>query len=243
LYSPLTVEEDPSALLALSKKFPQDLIVKVLNEVQKQQGVPIQAMKVSNPDVVTEAVLLGILCPVRITSGNQERTFLFTPKGGLRKEERIVLEKARAILACVRYGEHYATVKKIRYPRRILETLRDKKRFAYPRPDFPEQYGLLVTKQIGFIEKDKTRPGFFNFFIHDTPENLHALDIAIDLLEIGTSPRSKLEIDAKEFLSVGGAFSGTLPTRSKMGREVPRSKQIARDIVIELSKLTRGVVR
>jgi hypothetical protein len=243
LYSPLTVEEEPSALLSLAKKFPEDLIVTVLKEVQKQQGIPLTAMRVTDPNVVTEAVLLGVLCPIRITSGSQERTFLFTPKGRLRKEERVILEKARAILACVRYGEHYADVKKILYPKRILETLRDKKRFAYPRPDFPEQYGLLVTMQIGFIEKDKRRPGFFNFFLHDTKENLHALDIAIDLLELGTSPKSKLEVDAKEFLSVGGTFSGTLPSRSKMGKGVSRSKGMARDILKEISKLARGVIK
>lgn len=243
LYSPLTVEEKPDALLTLAQKFPEDHIVSALIEVKSRQGVPLELLKSSNFDFITQAVRLGVLCPVQITAAIPERTFLFTPRGGLRKEERVILEKARAILACVRCGEHYAKVKKIIYPRRILETLRDNKRFRYSRPDFPEQYGLLVTKQIGFIEPDKGRPSFYNFFLYDTPENIRALDIAIDLLETGQSPISKLEVDAREFLSVSGSFRGTLPSRTKMVKGTTLSKDMTRDIITEISKLARGVIR
>jgi hypothetical protein len=62
-------------------------------------------------------------------------------------------------------------------------------------------------------------------------------------LEIGQSPTSRFEVDVREFLSVGGAFSGTLPTRSKMGRGVVRSKETARHIIGEISKLAKGIIR
>ncbi|GCE16768.1 hypothetical protein [Dictyobacter kobayashii] len=107
----------------------------------------------------------------------------------------------------------------------------------------PEQYGLLVTKQIGFIEQDIARPGFYHFKLYDTPENMHALNIAIDLLDADQLPNSRLELDAKEFFNVGGSFSGTLPTRSRMSRGVVRSKEAAREIIGEISKLARGSIK
>jgi hypothetical protein len=220
LYSPLTVEEKPDILLALAQKFPEDLIVKALKNVQSYQGIPIDNLTGVNKGLATQAMRLGALCPVQIASGVPARTFLFTPRGGLKIEERVILEKARAILACVRYGEHYANVRKIQYPHLILETLRDKKRFRYSRPDFPEQYGLLVTQQIGRIEPDKWKSGYYYFYLIDTPENMRALNIAIDLLKIGLSPTTKLEVDASALLNIGGTFSGTLPTRGSMSSSV-----------------------
>lgn len=242
IYSPLTVEEKPDALLVLASRFPEDRIIRALSEVREQQGVPVEHLVTSAPEIIREAVLLGILCPVRISTGAGERTFLFTPQGGLLQEERVILEKARALLACVRYGQHYADVRKILYPRRILETLRSNKTFAYPRPDVPEQYGLLVRQQIGRIEEDRFRPGFYHFQLIDTPENVRALDIAIDLLELGQAPRSRLEVDPSQFIGVAGAFAGTLPTRTKMSRGVRLTQESGRNILATLSKLTRGVL-
>lgn len=243
LYSPLTIEEKPDALIALSSKFPEKRIIAALNEVQHQQGIPFEQLSVTDPEVIEEAVMLGVLCPVRVVAGEHKPMFLFSPRGGLRKEERIILEKARAILACVRYGEHYAGVRKIKSPLRILQTLRDNKTFSTPRPDFPEQYGLLVVKQIGYVEPVLGRAGFFNFHLLDTAENMHALDIAIDILQMGQTSTSRLEVETRSFLDVAGSFSGTLPTRSRMSRNIVISKEMNRDIVTEIARLARGVIK
>lgn len=243
LYSPLTIEEKPDSLIALSRKFPEERIIAALNEVQHQQGIPLEQVRVTDSDVIEEAVLLGVLCPVRVVAGENNPVFLFSPRGGLKKEERIILEKARAILACVRYGEHYAGVRKIKSPLRILQTLRDQKTFSTPRPDFPEQYGLLVTKQIGYVVPTLGRAGFFNFHLLDTPENMHALDIAIDILQMGQTSTSRLEVETRSFLDVAGSFSGTLPTRSRISRNVVISKEMNREIVTEIARLARGVIK
>ena len=241
LYSPLTVEEKPDALLKLAQQYPEDNIVVALKNVQRYQGTPIENLKGQNKIFAEQAMRLGVLCPVQIVSGATAKAFLFTPRGGLRKEERVILEKARAILACVRFGEHFATTRKIMYPHRILETLRDRKSFSYSRPDFPEQYGLLVTQQVGRIEPDRLRPGFYKFYFIDTPENMRALNIAIDLLKIGVLPTSKLEVDASDLLNIGGMFSGTLPTRAKLGRSVALSRETTRDVILKIANLARGV--
>ncbi|GCE16772.1 hypothetical protein [Dictyobacter kobayashii] len=135
LYSPLTVEEKPQSLISLAQKFPESDVIAALHEVKRRQGLVMELVSNSGRSVMDQAVLLGVLSPVQLTMGRQNRIFLFSPRGGLEKEERTILEKARAILACVRCGEHYAETRKILYPRRILETLRDSKTFRYPRPD------------------------------------------------------------------------------------------------------------
>lgn len=241
LYSPLTVEEKPDALLTLAQQFPEDHIIMALKKVQHYQGVPIENLTGTDKDFATQALRLGVLCPVQIVSGVPAKTFLFTPHGGLGREERVILEKARAILACVRYGEHYAAGRKISYPHLILEALRDRKGFKASHPAFPEQYGLLVTQQIGVVEPDKWRPGFYYFHFLDTPENMHALNIAIDLLKIGLSSVSKLEVDASTLLNIGGAFSGTLPTRTRLGRAVNLSREATRDYILKIAKSAQGV--
>ena len=242
LYSPLTIEEKPQSLLTLAQKFPENDVIAALQEVKQRQGLVTELFTNKNRNVIDQAVVLGVLSPVQINMAGQDRLFLFSPKGGLQKEERIILEKARAILACVRCGEHYSLKRKILYPQRILETLRDNKTFKYSRPDVPEQYGLLVTKQIGYIDNDIFKPGYYNFHLYDTPENMHALNIAISMLNSEQLPISALSIDAGEFFNVSGTFSGTLTTRSKLSRSVVRSQETDRLIVAAISKLARGII-
>ena len=97
LFSPLTVEEKPEAFLELVRRFPDKQVVATLDAVRQQQGVPANMIKNANPQIVQEAVLLGVFCPVRISTEGKEHTFLFTPRGGLAREERVILERARAI--------------------------------------------------------------------------------------------------------------------------------------------------
>ena len=108
LYSPLTVEEKPDAIVELSHRYSGNRIIAAMNDVRTQQGVPVEFVKSAQREIVLEGVMTGVLCPVQIASGGQEHTFLFTPHGGLQSEKRVILEKARAILACVRCGEHFA---------------------------------------------------------------------------------------------------------------------------------------
>lgn len=43
---------------------------------------------------------------------------------GIGPEEKSILNKARAILACVRYGEHYGSITKITEPKILVEMLK-----------------------------------------------------------------------------------------------------------------------
>lgn len=241
IYSPLTVEENPRPLIELAKKYPQDDVVRALNAVRSEQGLPEGVGAAKDNPVIIEAVLSGVLAPVRIQTAKGERRFFFAPRGQLVASEKVILDKARAVLACVRSGQHFADYKKIHHPAALLRKLRTSKTFSYSRPDYPEQYGLLVSKQIAVIRPDTAREGFFHFHLLDTDENMRALDLAIDLLQLGDASSTHAS-DAHALLGISGSYSGALSTRTRLARTVRRSKTAVQHIVTTISKLVRGVV-
>lgn len=241
IYSPLTVEENPKPLIELSRRFPEDDVVLALEAVRSEQGLPEGIGAARDNPVIIEAVLSGVLAPVRIQTAQGERRFLFAPRGQVVASEKIILDKARAILACLRSGQHFADYKKILYPAALLRKLRSSKTFSYSRPDYPEQYGLLVSKQIAVIRPDRSREGFFHFHLLDTDENMKALDLAIDLLQLGDVATAHTS-DAHAVLGIAGSYSGALSTRTRLAKAVKRSKTAVRHIVTTISKLVRGVV-
>lgn len=241
IYSPLTVEENPQPLISLAKRFPSDDVVRALEAVRNEQGLPEGVGVAKDNPVVTEAILAGVLAPVRIQTPQGDKRFLFAPRGQVPPSEKVILDKARAILACVRAGQHFADYRKIHYPAALLRTLRATKTFSYPRPDFPEQYGLLVSKQVAVISPDNSRPGFFHFHFLDTDENKKALSLAIDLLELGDASTANTA-DTNEIFGMAGTYSGPLSTRTRLSRSIKRTKSQAREIISTISKLVRGVV-
>jgi hypothetical protein len=242
LYSPLTVEESPQALMTLSQRFPQRQVVRAMELVRARQGDPADHLVATIGDVVGEGVRLGAFCPVKIITDGREHTFLFTPRGALSKEEYVILDKARAILACVRCGEHFANLRKVFDPAAIIRTLRRQKTFKYPRPDVPQQYGLLVKKGIAAISPDRQRSGFFHLHFLDTPENMKSLRVAEELLQTGDVSRTAITVNAADFLIAPGSYAGALTSRAKMMRMPAVSSEVEMDIVMEISKLARGVL-
>ena len=107
---------------------------------------------------------------------------MFTPLQGVGKLEKALLEKARAIVACVRYGQHYSGVSKILFPLLILERLRDRKVIG---PHSEIGRSMCFCKNWG--SENCTCAGFqsrYNFHLLDTEENLRALEMAIQYLVV-----------------------------------------------------------
>jgi len=151
-----------------------------------------------------------------------------------------VLDKARAILACVRSGQHYAAGRPINYPRRILETLRDYKRFRRSHPDLKIQYGALVAKQIGIPIEGPS--GRFNFQVNDTPENMKAFDVALEMLAIGEAPSARVDLNAQKLLLQPSSYTGAITTRASVAKSMKRSKTTQIRIIEELIKIARGII-
>ena len=91
--------------------------------VREYQGLPLDG----KADVLSEAVGQGILLANTIDGTGGQAAFAFVPyaaDSAQRRMQKVVLDKALILLACVRYGQHYAK-HPIRMPAAILRKLRD----------------------------------------------------------------------------------------------------------------------
>lgn len=239
IYTPLAVDNNPTAYLEWADKFPSE-VSKALKILLNHQGLPITDPLVSSNAALQDAVKTGVLVPVQVNGGTGEQQFLFAPRGGLTSEERIILDKARAILACVRYGQKFAAGRPIHYPKRILETLRDNKRFRKGHPDLFAQYSVLVEKFIGHpIDEGGGR---WNFEIYDTGENIKAFNVAISLLEIGETPTAKIDLEARKALLTTFGYLSPTSTRVRLAKSFTGSKETQAEIIKQLSAIGRGMM-
>jgi hypothetical protein len=148
------------------------------------------------------------------------------------------MDKARALLACVRYGQKYAAGRPIKYPRLILERLRDYKRFKQGHPDLLSQYGLLTEKLLGTPVDEGN--GRWNFEIYDTEENMKALGVALDMLEYGEAPSARIDIEAQKALLIPSGYQGPATTRPQLIKSIQGSSKTRTEIIRQMSNLIRG---
>ncbi|MCK4816756.1 hypothetical protein KA005_13380, partial [bacterium] len=158
---------------------------------------------------------IGCIPTPSVNSSAGEKFFVFTPLQGVGKLEKALLEKARAIIACVRYGQHFATVTKIFDPLLILERLQGRKKIG-AHSEILRQYALLHKLGVGKIARDRFHSDRFNFHLIDTEDNMRALELAIQYLTIKevVKPDSSAN-KAKQLLLPGfeGSYGSTTTTR------------------------------
>lgn len=236
IYSPLMVDENPEKLYAFTKKYSGNEVSKIITQVQNYQGMPVDEIK---DPILREAVISGILLTPTVISSAGPKRFIFTPITGLLEEEKVILDKARAILACVRYGQKFATGTRIKWPRLLLQKLLESKRLN-AHPELRDQYGLLVTKGLGKIEEQTA--GFYSFVFFDTPENLKALRFAMQMLEIGEVGFPIVDEEKRQILVQSGFYRDPSSSRTKLSRELKRTKTTNSEVINIISKLARGVV-
>ncbi|HZI08157.1 MAG TPA: hypothetical protein VEZ71_29325 [Archangium sp.] len=182
-YSPLLWEVDPKRLAAFMKVCNQSTFATLIERVRAKPGTDFT--KAIDP-LVLQAVRGGILPSYRVTSTAGERVYAFVPYGGrllTEEAQKTILDKARAIVACLRYGNEAATITRIFSPHAILRKLMDSgsNHQVGPHSELKGQYGMLVSKQIGKIIQVGSSDRFF-FRLIDSPDNLLACRIAGELL-------------------------------------------------------------
>lgn len=237
IYTPLAVDGNSTAYLQWAKKFPGE-VAQVVALLQSRQGLSIKDPTISGNPVLNDAIQTGVLMPVRISGATGEQHFVFAPHGGLSQEERTVIDKARAILACVRYGQNFAAGRPVKYPRLILERLRDSKRFKHGHPDLLSQYGILTEKLIGRPVDEGN--GLWNFEILDTGENMKALNVALDMLEHGVAPSARIDVEAQKALLIPSGYQGPATTRPQLARSIQSSSKTRTEIIRQMGNLIRG---
>jgi len=236
-FTPLAVDGNPNAYLQWAKKFPAE-VQAAIQLLQSHQGLHMDDPQIAENDVFLNAIMTGVIAPVQVQGATGPKRFVFAPRGGLSDEERVILDKARAILACVRYGQNFAAGRPINSPRAILRRLRDKKSFSRGHPDLFSQYGLLVEKFIG--EPVKESADRWNFRVFDHAENIKALDIAIEMLEYGEAPSARVHLDAQKALLSPTGYAGPAPTRVRLSKTIEASSQTRCEIIRQIANIARG---
>ena len=236
-FTPLAVDGNPNAYLQWAKNFPAE-VQAAIGFLRQQQGVAVDDPKLVTNPALLDAISTGVLMPVQVDGGTGKKQFVFAPRGGLNPEERVILDKARAIQACVRYGQKYAAGCAIIYPRSIVNRLRTFKRFKKGHPGLFTQYGLLVEKLIG--EPVDEGGGRWNFQVFDNPENIKALDIAAEGLETGESPSAHIDLNAQKTLMSATGYLGPSTTRPQLVTQVQASSETRTEIIRQMANLARG---
>lgn len=184
-YSPLLWDVNPKRLAAFMSQANGTSFGDVLKRARARAGTDYTT--ISDP-LVVQAISGGILPSYRVTSTGGLRVYGFAPyTGGLLSSdaEKIVLDKARALVACLRYGSEAATITRIMNPLWILNAITDSNRNYQLRPhsELKLQYGMLIGKQLGRIIQAAN--GRYIFELIPTEDNLRACAIARELLSTG----------------------------------------------------------
>lgn len=240
IYTPLAVDGNPTFYLKWAQQFPGE-VAGVIDTLKNYQGLSISDPLITNNEALLSAISTGVLMPVEVAGATGTQRFVFAPHGTLSQEESIVLDKARAILSCVRYGQKFAAGVPIKYPAAILKQLHDYKRFKRGHPDLLTQYGLLVEKFIGrVIDEGNNR---WNFVVHDTEENLKAFAVALEMLKHGEIPSARISLEAQKALLIPSSYQGPISTRARMqlSKSIRSSPKTKAEIIKTMADLMRGV--
>jgi len=238
VFTPLAVDGNPTSYLQWAKKFPND-VQKAIKALQAFQGMALSDQSIAKNPALLDAVSTGVVMPVQVSGATGDQGFVFAPVGGLTEEERTVLDKARAVIACVRYGQKFAQGRPIVYPQLIIDTLLRKKRFKRGHPDLFTQYGLLVEKLIGHPVDEGN--GRWNFEVDDTSENMKALQIASEMLKYGESPSTHISLEAQKALLSPSGYLGPPSARPRLAKLFQPSSDTRAEIIRQMANLARGM--
>ncbi len=252
LYSPIywTENHDKIKIIYdLLKKYGSDKIINVLKKVQDYQGYPLTDTilktskdKLSEDDlIIIDLIEKGILLTPKVDSFSGEKHFAFIPNVGIPIEEKTILEKAMAILACVRYGENFGSITKIKFPEVILERLLEQPHIIGPHSEIKKQYAILIGRGIGRIYPDRFYSDRWYFQLIDKEENIKAVNLAKDLLTVGEAIYGKaFNEKLREILFYKGTYEEAIRTLPKLKKSPRISKDTYEHILNKVIDDIRG---
>ena len=152
-------------------------------------------------------------------------------------QEKAILDKARAILACVRYGQHFAGVTRIRNPLWIINALEDRKVLG-PHSEIRQQYFILWEKGIARFSRDSDHSHRFWLHIIDNEGNMKALRLARDMLTVGEAITDRGLDPRVRAILFSGTYDEPLTALAERRQETPSSRT---DITVLLDRITDGI--
>lgn len=216
LYSPFFGFEQPEVLSSLLETHGSGRVADDLAAVRAHQGLPLND---ATYPALADAISRGfIMAPSITTPSGREQPFAalpYLPDTSLLTVRKTVLEKALAVLACVRCGQHFGGATSTHSPDRVLAALLDQNRnyTLGPHGSHQRQYQMLYRMQIvDFLPSGNwVRPKLIV-----TQDNLEAVRIARDLLLFGEPLEDRTGDDAaRGLLSLSSPYQAPLQTVSR----------------------------
>ncbi|MGH0425692.1 hypothetical protein [Bacillus pretiosus] len=228
LLSPVYFSENADLFTDLVAKSGAATVKKILTLIKNAQGIPlhvIEAQKEINGTKLTDAEILllkslahdSIIKPPSIkTTHAGVNYFLFTPKPGsarLSPTKREIYERAMALVSAVRQGQYLPEKYAIRSPFALLRKLKNYHEIRANTEAF-EQYKQLTVLKVGRLEQVAT--DWYKFVLIDTPENIDALELAIDLVSMGEGKGLEIDEDVRLAIRQGQTYVESLVSANKL---------------------------
>lgn len=227
LISPTYFPENSNAYADLVAASGANKVKKVLDLLKKNQGWPLSKLSkerelcgvlLDDDDLVIVKMLAGegfIPPPAITTSHAGMNYFLFGPRPGITRlpsSKRPIYEAAMALVAAVRQGQLLPAKYAIRSPYALLSSLKDKK-FLRANTEAIEQYRKVASLRVGRLEH--TGSGWAKFALIERPENIEAVDMAIEMV-LGNDPPVTSSEEIVISLRKGETYVESLISRKRL---------------------------
>lgn len=249
LITPVYFSERPDELVQVIERYGTTSVAKVFEAIRNNAGWPLSLVQANSTiggvtlereevQLVQLLVHRGILQPPEITTKHSGTNFfLFTPPIGNERipvVEKALYEKAMAIIAIARQGQHFARYR-ILWPRAVINALlRDK--WLRPTSEAGEQWKLAV--MLG-ICKLVPRGSWHEVHLIETEDNVRAVRLALQLMDVGDVMEERgLDRDAQTILErqalydvdqSAPAYGESLIGLTRLRRR--RRPQVSRDVI------------
>lgn len=227
ILSPLFFSENPEVFADLTARSGAKKVQNILQLIKKSQGLPLSIieknLQIAGQEITHEDLKLikslaqdGMVKPPSISTPHSgQNYFIFTPTPGnskLNSSNKEIYERAMALIASVRQGQFLADKYRILWPIKILMAL---KRNGYLKPNTEaiQQYNQLALMRVGQLIPD-TRG--HRFVLTQTPENISALDLAINLLNTGEITNMEINEDVRIALQKDQSYIESIIASTKL---------------------------
>ncbi|MGC0268594.1 hypothetical protein ACPROK_03285 [Glutamicibacter soli] len=241
-YSPFFGFEQPELLVDLADKHGNGQLAEEFEAIRKHQGLALSDN--SNP-LALDAVSRGIIMAPAVTlpNGNLQpfAALPYVPDNRLLTTRKAVLDKALAVLACLRCAEFdggYNSLNQVALIAVIDKLLDQNRGFLAPHSSHKRQYNLMYLAGIITFDPDM-RPGgsWVTPRFLDTEDNREALVLARDLIEYGEGVNHRIS-DGQAIKALNAGHSYVAPMQT-MHRSRTRAVQSDRHFV-ELFEAAMG---
>jgi hypothetical protein len=230
-YSPFFGFEHPHLIGDLVHEYGPEELAQAFARVRGEQGLPVTDAQPLLQDAIARGFLMAPA--VRLPSGVAQpfAALPYTLDPSLLHGRKPILEKALAVLACLRCGQHFggATSLPANALVDVIDKLLDPNRgFLMPHGSHERQYHLLHRAGLLAFDPDLLPGGRWVTprFI-DTPDNREAFRIARDLLTHGERLAGRVGDEAaRATLGLGQPFTAPMQTVARLrGKAAATPKQ------------------